>query len=233
MSVADFAKALGIEAQTVRDYENGKSIPGGDKVAKLIELGVDSNWLLAGPGYDSVPFNAFLTVAKKYQSTARKQNPTAWGVTEPLPEPKPGSVYVNRFLDVKGSAGPGYFNDSDGLIELVEFNAMALKHYVNVPAEYLVIAGVSGSSMEPHLFDGDQVFIDIRLREFKDDGIYAILHDGYLRFKRVRINYADKTVLIKSDNDGGMGPETLTEKNILNLSIVGKVLPFKFGQFKI
>lgn len=229
MSVSEFARALGVEAQTIRDYENGKSILGGDKVAKMIQLGVDSNWLLAGPGYDSIPFNEYLTVAEKYQSIARSDKSVS--DSEKLYDPE--KVYVKRYVDVKGSAGPGYNNDTDGLIELVEFNAGALRNIINVPAQHLVIGGVDGYSMEPFLFHGDQVFIDTRHQTFQNDGVYALLHNGELRYKRVRINYADKTVLLKSDNDGGLGPEVLNEDQANGLRIIGKVIPFKFGHFKL
>ena len=142
-------------------------------------------------------------------------------------------VFVKRYVDVKGSAGPGYHNDTDGLIELVEFNAGALRNFINVPAQHLVIGGVDGYSMEPFLFHGDQVFIDTRYQTFQNDGVYALLHNGELRYKRVRINYADKTVLLKSDNDGGLGPEVLNEDQANSLRIIGKVIPFKFGHFKL
>lgn len=142
-------------------------------------------------------------------------------------------VFVRRYVDVKGSAGPGYHNDTDGLIELVEFNATALRNFINVPAQHLVIGSVDGYSMEPFLFHGDQVFIDTRYQSFQNDGVYALLHNGELRYKRVRINYADKTVLLKSDNDGGLGPEVLNESQTENLRIIGKVIPFKFGHFKL
>lgn len=142
-------------------------------------------------------------------------------------------VFVKRYVDVKGSAGPGYNNDTDGLIELVEFNAAQLRNIINVPAQHLVIGGVDGYSMEPFLFHGDQVFIDTRHQTFQNDGVYALLHNGELRYKRVRINYADKTVLLKSDNDGGLGPEVLNEQQANGLKIIGKVIPFKFGHFKL
>lgn len=143
-------------------------------------------------------------------------------------------VYVKRYVDVHGSAGPGFDNGhDDGLVQLVEFNATALHQFVRVPAQYLVIASVDGYSMEPHLFHGDQVFIDTRHQALQNDGVYAILQEGHLRFKRIRVNYADKTILIKSDNDGGLGPEILSSKQAETLKIIGKVIPFKFGHFKL
>lgn len=142
-------------------------------------------------------------------------------------------VYVDRYVEVYGAAGPGSINDNEWLIERVAFNQVELRNRIGVPARYLKIASVDGYSMEPFLFHGDQVFIDTRYTELKNDGVYAIIHDGGLRYKRVRVNFADRTVLLKSDNDGGMGPEILDEEQASRLQIVGKVIPFKFGHFKL
>lgn len=175
-------------------------------------------------------------IEKKYSSkddTNLKVKRIAQNSAEYIKSDMSETVNVKRYSDVKGSAGPGYINDSDGLIELVEFNSSTLKSFINVPAQYLVIGAVDGYSMEPFLFHGDQVFIDTRYQTFKNDGVYALLHDGELRYKRVRVNYADNTLLLKSDNDGGLGPELLNEDQANNLKIIGKVIPFKFGHFKL
>jgi len=142
-------------------------------------------------------------------------------------------VYVNRYLEVNATTGSGSGAGNEWLIERVAFNVEALRQSIGVPAKYLKIANVDGYSMEPFLFHGDQVFIDTRCNTFKNDGVYAIIYDGDLRFKRVRVNYADRTVLLKSDNDGGMGPELLNEEQAKRLKILGKVIHFKFSHFKL
>lgn len=50
MTPPALAAAVGAAAQTIRDYEDGKSIPGGAVFAGLCELGINANWVLAGKG---------------------------------------------------------------------------------------------------------------------------------------------------------------------------------------
>lgn len=40
----------GISLPSYKDYEVGKSIPGGEAVAGLMQLGINANWLLTGEG---------------------------------------------------------------------------------------------------------------------------------------------------------------------------------------
>lgn len=50
MTPTQLAKATGVEPQTVRDYENGKSVPGGMFLSRLVEHGIGIEWLLTGAG---------------------------------------------------------------------------------------------------------------------------------------------------------------------------------------
>jgi len=43
-----FAEALGMKAQSLYVYINGKSSPGAEIISKLLDLGCDINWLLTG-----------------------------------------------------------------------------------------------------------------------------------------------------------------------------------------
>jgi len=44
------ARALNVKLPSLRDYEQGKSIPGGGVVASFVAIGVNANWLLSGEG---------------------------------------------------------------------------------------------------------------------------------------------------------------------------------------
>lgn len=50
MTPPALATAVGAAAQTIRDYEDGKSIPGGAVFAGLCDLGINANWVLTGKG---------------------------------------------------------------------------------------------------------------------------------------------------------------------------------------
>lgn len=55
-SLTEFAGALGMRRQQLYPYLNGQSLPGFEIIARLRELGLDPNWLIAGEsGVPSVP----------------------------------------------------------------------------------------------------------------------------------------------------------------------------------
>lgn len=46
----EFCASIGMPLPSLRDYELGKRIPGGDAVALLVRAGINANWLLTGEG---------------------------------------------------------------------------------------------------------------------------------------------------------------------------------------
>lgn len=56
MTPTEFSVATKVQAQTIRDYENAKSIPGGAFLAALTELGISVEWILTGVGYITYKF---------------------------------------------------------------------------------------------------------------------------------------------------------------------------------
>lgn len=233
MSVKEFATVLGTDPQTVRDYENGKSIPGGDKVSRLVPLGIDSNWLLAGPGFDSVPFDDFVGLAKKYRNVSRSlsvnQESLVYQV-ESDTDQSDAYLYIDKYVNVKGAAGAGQEVFEEVKVQ-VRIDARLLRERVGNNFSSIKIASVSGDSMEPTMSHGDQVLIDTSVNNFIDDAIYAIQQDGHLRFKRIQ-KRLDGSIIVKSDNPV-VGPETYTAEEAQYFKVIGVVIPFKFGRFKI
>lgn len=50
MTQKELVSESGIPLPSLRDYEGGKRMPGGDAVASLVKVGINANWLLAGHG---------------------------------------------------------------------------------------------------------------------------------------------------------------------------------------
>lgn len=140
------------------------------------------------------------------------------------------TVYVERYKGVNGAAGPGQLTPHDYVIERVEFNPSVAR--LGVPVKYLRLIHVKGDSMEPTFYDGDEVFVDVRCDRFDDNAIYVIQQDDLTRIKRVQLRL-DGSVAIKSDNDGGFPPEIYSAGEAGSFSIIGKVIPWKFGRFKL
>lgn len=143
-------------------------------------------------------------------------------------------VLIDYYVDVKGSAGPGQFidNDAEEIVLKVRMDARLLRERAGNDFKRLKMAGVTGDSMLPTLSHGDQVVIDTQINKFIDDAIYAILQDGFLRYKRVQ-KRLDGNVIVKSDNPSYGDPEIYTQEEASYFHIVGMVIPFKFGRFKI
>ena len=45
-----FCEVIGMPMPSLRDYELGKRIPGGDAITSMIRAGINANWLLTGEG---------------------------------------------------------------------------------------------------------------------------------------------------------------------------------------
>jgi transcriptional regulator with XRE-family HTH domain len=50
MTQKEFCARYGIKIPSLRDYELGNSIPGGEAISDLMRAGINSNWLLTGEG---------------------------------------------------------------------------------------------------------------------------------------------------------------------------------------
>lgn len=61
MTPTEFSAATNVQSQTIRDYENAKSIPGGAFLAALTELGISVEWVLTGVGYINYKFEEWPT----------------------------------------------------------------------------------------------------------------------------------------------------------------------------
>lgn len=142
------------------------------------------------------------------------------------------TIYIEQLTDVRAAAGNGQVTPTDQVSVMVAINAINWRNRVGANADKVKIITVYGDSMEGTLSHGDQVFVDTACNRFIDDAIYVIMQDGLLRIKRVKLKL-DGGILVKSDNENGFGVEEYTRDQASEFKVVGKVLPFKFGQFKI
>lgn len=76
LSPPELAKAIGSDPQTIRDYENAKSIPGGRALAGLSTLGIDVDYVLTGNGeIQCIPGNHDLMEPSKPYGEAYSLDP--------------------------------------------------------------------------------------------------------------------------------------------------------------
>jgi phage repressor protein C with HTH and peptisase S24 domain len=134
-------------------------------------------------------------------------------------------------LNIKASAGYGNEVLEERVIGRFQVSRSWVRNVLNCEPGKVDIIFVDGPSMEPTLLDGELVLVDRRCERFDNDAVYVIQYDGHLRIKRVQLKF-DGGVIIKSDNSR-FDPEQLSQEQAESLRVIGKVLPWKFGQFKL
>ena len=117
-------------------------------------------------------------------------------------------------LEVEASAGAGERLAGKSAVGHVVFCSDWLNRITAARIDDLRVINADGDSMSPNIHAGDQLLVDLSLRNPKRDGIYIIDWDGHLNIKRVTANPTTQTVAISSDNRNyqsweGVRPEAL------------------------
>jgi len=194
-----------------------------------------------------VPLNVLEGLAKKYSSSVEYllfgggEKPSA----QMIPSEKDGiekyvaneqSPSFNNLVripqyEIRASAGNGCATHEESVIGFLEASREWVRNVIHAEPGKLAIITVDGDSMEPSLQHGEQVLLDLRRNRFDNDAVYAIQYNGLLRIKRVQILH-NGHIVIKSDNPA-YEPETLSNSEAADLRVIGRVLPWKFGKFKL
>jgi transcriptional regulator with XRE-family HTH domain len=164
---SEFAKAVGVSSPTVTDWTSGeiKEI-GAERAARACRvLGINSRWLLEGKG-------------PKTGATSQDDMP---GDYLAIPFRK---VKLRASLDNSDGFEIHFDGDDDGLEPLYYRRDWIKKSGYTV--ENLVARKVSGSSMEPALYDGDKVLINMGSKKPKNGVVFWVIVDGHPCIKRLR-----------------------------------------------
>lgn len=210
-------------------------------------IGFEQKTFIAWQKKQKVPLNVLEGLAKKYGCSTEyllfgtKDNPSAEVV--PLVQSKIEKYVANEQTpafnnlvripqyEIRASAGNGCATHEESVIGFIEASREWVRNVIHAEPGKLAIITVDGDSMEPSLQHGEQVLLDLRRNRFDNDAVYAIQYNGLLRIKRVQIMH-NGHIVIKSDNPA-YEPETLTTGEAADLHVVGRVLPWKFGKFKL
>ncbi|ADE10430.1 XRE family transcriptional regulator [Sideroxydans lithotrophicus] len=213
-----FALEIEIAYGTYKRLEAGDK-PKSESLEKLRKAGLNINWLLSGEG------EMLLSDQDQHRPYDLGRAPTVLTAGEP----DGNYVAIDKYVNVNGSAGPGAEVHEEAIVK-VRVDLRLLRERIGNNFGKIKIASVSGDSMEPTLSHGDQVLVDTSCSRFIDDAIYAIQQDGHLRFKRIQLKL-DGSIVVKSD--GSLNTETYSADEAQRFFVVGIVIPFKFGRFKI
>lgn len=107
------------------------------------------------------------------------------------------TVFVPHYRN-RVSAGNGVSAAEPELKRMLPFNSGWVRAELGANPSDLVMVDVYGDSMEPTLYDGDQVLVDRRKRDLREHGLYVFRVEDELFVKRSEYQYG--RVLLVSDN---------------------------------
>lgn len=119
--------------------------------------------------------------------------------------------------DVEFSAGCGSFITQENIKSNIVLPQEFFETY-NITPETSAGVVVRGDSMQPKFFDGDIAILDMTIKQFTNDGIYAFVYDGCCFMKKLQlIGNEMRVVSINAEYE----PWSITKE--VSFMIVGKV----------
>lgn len=109
-------------------------------------------------------------------------------------------VRVNVY-DIEAAAGAGSVVENNEIANKLAFKKSWIRSSSNATSDDLAVITVSGDSMNPTLYDGDHILVDMTLTSLKNDGIYVLRNDDMILVKRISLNPITNLCTIKSDNN--------------------------------
>ncbi|MGK3247599.1 XRE family transcriptional regulator [Klebsiella pneumoniae] len=133
-------------------------------------------------------------------------------------------VFRVDILDLAVSAGPGIVNQEFvEILRSVEYAPAEARHmFDGRKAESIRIINVRGDSMSGTIEPGDLLFVDISVKSFDGDGIYAFLYDDTAHVKRLQ-KMKDKLLVI-SDNKSYAAWDPIEKDEMNRVFVFGKVI---------
>lgn len=205
----DLIDLTGASKGTVNQWVSGGISPSNKYDRKLaIALGTTTDFLIHGIEDEDLIKN----------KTSEVQHIDSWDSSTPLDNDE---VEVPFFMDVELAAGAGgeVYQERHG--PKLRFSKSTLKR-CNVEPENAACVKVNGNSMEPRLYDGDVVGVDLGDKKIVDGKIYAINHDGLLRVKRLYL-VGGGGVRINSFNDLEHPDEKVSAEERRTINVIGRI----------
>lgn len=202
ISQGKLAEAVGMRQPSIQAIEKGEVRGTKHLLAIARALNVDPDWLETG---------------RANASPAARHAPAAASIVE-----IEGDAYARLPLyDIRAQAGRGSLAYDGEPIGWRVFDLNWIKTVSRAPIEQLKVVEVSGDSMEPTLYKGDHVLVDLGNRAIAQHGLFVLRLDESLMVKRVQKLFASGTVRIISDNPK-YDAEEISEDG--RLDVIGRVV---------
>ena len=192
---------VGVSQAAIQKIETGKA----NQTTKLVDLAsvlkIRPEWLSTGEG-----------------------DMRADGQAPSTPVQVNNSIYRLEVLNLSVSAGPGVVNSEFvEVLRSVEYSAEdARMMFDGRKQEQVRIINVRGDSMSGTIEPGDLLFVDISVKNFDGDGIYAFLYDDTAHVKRLQ-KMKDKLLVI-SDNKSYTPWDPIERDEMNRVFVFGKVI---------
>lgn len=193
--------AVGVSQAAIQKIETGRAA----QTTKLLDIAkalrVRPEWLSSGTG-------------------AMRDD----GEDDKKPSHMNHDVFRVDILDLAVSAGPGIVNQEFvEILHSVEYAPAEARHmFDGRKAENIRIINVRGDSMSGTIEPGDLLFVDISVKSFDGDGIYAFLYDDTAHVKRLQ-KMKDKLLVI-SDNKIYTPWDPIEKDEMNRVFVFGKVI---------
>ncbi|WP_074423869.1 S24 family peptidase [Klebsiella quasipneumoniae] len=201
MTQKTLGDAVGVSQAAIQKIETGKAA----QTTKLLDIAkalrVRPEWLSSGTG-------------------AMRAD----GDDDKKPSHINHDVFRVDILDLAVSAGPGIVNQEFvEILHSVEYAPAEARHmFDGRKAENIRIINVRGDSMSGTIEPGDLLFVDISVKSFDGDGIYAFLYDDTAHVKRLQ-KMKDKLLVI-SDNKSYAAWDPIEKDEMNRVFVFGKVI---------
>jgi phage repressor protein C with HTH and peptisase S24 domain len=223
--LSELAIAIGTADTTVRNWHARNTVPIEWYEKAAVERGVTLDWLIKGKEPIFLA-NSPLQV-KKSATAAHLPYPA-------IPPPQPlevreksglGSYGAQPIPIYKLSASAGNGNglpDATLPDALIHFAPAYMRRHFGRVGDGFAMLYVKGDSMQPTLFDGDEIVIDTRERRVDRDGIYVVTVRADLKVKRIQVKM-DGSLVIKSDN-AAYEPELICAAQADEFQVEGRLV---------
>ncbi|HDX8685968.1 S24 family peptidase [Klebsiella michiganensis] len=201
MTQKTLGDAVGVSQAAIQKIETGRAA----QTTKLLDIAkalrVRPEWLSSGTG-------------------AMRDD----GEDDKKPSHMNHDVFRVDILDLAVSAGPGIVNQEFvEILHSVEYAPAEARHmFDGRKAENIRIINVRGDSMSGTIEPGDLLFVDISVKSFDGDGIYAFLYDDTAHVKRLQ-KMKDKLLVI-SDNKIYAAWDPIEKDEMNRVFVFGKVI---------
>lgn len=201
MTQKALGEAVGVSQAAIQKIETGRAA----QTTKLLDIAnalrVRPEWLSSGTGAMSADRESDKNPSRTNQN-----------------------VFRVDILDLAVSAGPGIVNQEFvEILRSVEYEPAEARHmFDGRKAENIRIINVRGDSMSGTIEPGDLLFVDISVKSFDGDGIYAFLYDDTAHVKRLQ-KMKDKLLVI-SDNKSYAAWDPIEKDEMNRVFVFGKVI---------